>query len=71
MSITWEKGAGNGKYYGYTPKDVETEDTHTYKIESFTDLTWCQNNNYVTVPCYSMAEAQKMANIIEGGKNVQ
>lgn len=70
MSITWEKGAGNGNYYGYTPKDVESEEAHTYKIESFTQLVWVQNNNYVRVLCYSMAEAQKMAEIIEGGKDV-
>jgi hypothetical protein len=69
--ITWEKGPQNGTYYGYTQKDVETEDAHTYKIENWCHLIWWQTNTYVRVPCKTIADAQTMANIIEGGKDAE
>lgn len=70
MSIHWEKSAGTGNYYGYTESDIKNEELHTYKIECFTHLVWVENNNYVRVPCATIADAQKMAEIIEGGRNV-
>ena len=71
MAITWEKTSGIGNYYGYTKNDVDNDDLHTYKIEDYCHLIWSQNNHTVRVRCYSIVEAQKMAEIIEGGKDVE